>query len=186
MSPYKVTYTGDWNISDTKICPFCGEKIKRVAIKCKHCLSFLEQPKLQEPQKIINTDPATASQPKLQDPQKIINTDPATASNIELIGTLFDGLLESLIATQGYIKNNNMQEKSKSVARSKRIVLGLQGALDFEKGGRLAKNLNELYGYVNRRLLVVDTQNDLDVIDEIIELMDEIRDAWGGVKKIMT
>jgi len=167
MSPYKVTYTGDWNTSDTKICPFCGEKIKRLAIKCKHCLTFLEQPKVEEL-------------------QKIINTDPATASNIELIGTLFDGLLESLIATQGYIKNNNMQEKSKSVARSKRIVLGLQGALDFEKGGRLAKNLNELYGYVNRRLLVVDTQNDLDVIDEIIELMDEIRDAWGGVKKIMT
>ena len=79
-----------------------------------------------------------------------------------------------------------MQEKSKSVARSKRIVLGLQGALDFEKGGDLAENLNELYGYVNRRLLVVDTQNDLNVIDEIIELMDEIRDAWGGVKKMMT
>jgi len=167
MSSYKVTYAGDWNLSDTKICPFCGEKIKKIAIKCKHCLSFLDQPKVEAP-------------------QKIINTDPATASNIELIGTLFDGLLESLIATQGYIKNNNMQEKSKSVARSKRIVLGLQGALDFEKGGRLAKNLNELYGYVNRRLLVVDTQNDLDVIDEIIELMDEIRDAWGGVKKIMT
>ena len=178
MSPYKVTYTGDWNISDTKICPFCGEKIKRVAIKCKHCLSFLEQPKLQESQKIINTDPATANQPKVQEPQKIINTDPATASNIELIGMLFDGLLESLIATQSHIKNNNMQEKSKSVARSRRLVLGLQGALDFEKGGDLAENLNELYGYVIRRLLDVDDKNDQDALREIVKLMDDIRTGW--------
>ena len=163
MSPYKVTYTGDWNTSDTKICPFCGEKIKRLAIKCKHCLTFLEQPKVEEL-------------------QKIIKTDPATASNIELIGTLFDGLLESLIATQGYIKNNNMQEKSKSVAKSRRIVLGLQGALDFEKGGDLAENLNELYGYVIRRLLDVDTKNDLDALREIVNLMDDIRAGWSGLR----
>ena len=91
---------------------------------------------------------------------------------------LFDGLLESLIATQSHIKNNNMQEKSKSVARSRRLVLGLQGALDFEKGGDLAENLNELYGYVIRRLLDVDDKNDQDALREIVKLMDDIRTGW--------
>jgi flagellar protein FliS len=64
-------------------------------------------------------------------------------------------------------------------------VLGLQGALDFEKGGELAKNLNELYDYVTRRLLHVNAHNDLEALDEIQGLMTEIRSAWETVPALI-
>ena len=76
-------------------------------------------------------------------------------------------------------------EKSKAIARASRIVLGLQGALDFEKGGDLAKNLNELYDYVTRRLLHVNAHNDLEALDEIQGLMLEIRSAWETVPALI-
>jgi len=66
-----------------------------------------------------------------------------------------------------------------------RIVIGLQGALDFERGGDLANNLNELYGYVTRRLLHVNARNDLDALEEIFGLMNEIRSAWEGVPDLI-
>ena len=84
-----------------------------------------------------------------------------------------------------HIQHKNIQEKSKSIARASRIVLGLQGALDFEKGGDLANNLNELYGYVTRRLLHVNARNDLDALEEIFGLMNEIRSAWEGVPDLI-
>ena len=109
----------------------------------------------------------------------------ATANNVQLIQMLFDGLLESLSSARGHIQHNNIQEKSKAIARASRIVLGLQGALDFERGGDLATNLNELYSYITRRLFHVNAHNDVAVLDEIYGLMQEIRDAWEGVPALL-
>ena len=114
-----------------------------------------------------------------------VTTGVSAANNVQLIQMLFDGLLESISAARGHIQHNNIQEKSKAIARASRIVLGLQGALDFEKGGDLANNLNELYSYVTRRLFHVNAHNDLAVLDEIYGLMKEIRDAWEGVPSLV-
>jgi len=83
-------------------------------------------------------------------------TGVATADNVQLIQMLFDGLTESLASAKGHIQNNAIEEKSKAISRAGRIVVGLQGALDFERGGELAQNLNELYAYVTRRLFHVN------------------------------
>ena len=114
-----------------------------------------------------------------------VSSGVATANNVQLIQMLFDGLLESLSAARGHIQHKNINEKSKAIARASRIVIGLQGALDFEKGGDLANNLNELYSYVTRRLFQVNAHNDLVVLDEIYGLMREIRDAWEGMPSLV-
>jgi flagellar protein FliS len=112
-------------------------------------------------------------------------TGVASANNVQLIQMLFDGLLESLVVARGHIVHLNISEKSKALTRATRIVLGLQGALDFEKGGDLASNLNELYAYVTRRLFHANAQNDVAAVDEVHGLMREIRDAWEGVPSLV-
>ena len=114
-----------------------------------------------------------------------VSTGVSKASSVELIQMLFDGLIESMSAAKGHIQHNNISEKSKAIARASRIVLGLQGALDFEKGGELAKNLDELYNYVTRRLLHVNARNDLQALEEIYGLMFEIRSAWESVPELI-
>jgi len=114
-----------------------------------------------------------------------VTTGVSQANSVELIQMLFDGLLESMSAAKGHIQHHNIAEKSKAIARASRIVLGLQGALDFEKGGDLAKNLNELYDYVTRRLLHVNAHNDVEALDEIQGLMLEIRSAWETVPALI-
>lgn len=112
-------------------------------------------------------------------------TGVATADNIQLIQMLFDGLMESLAAAKGHIQNNAIEEKSKSLSRAGRIVVGLQGALDFERGGELAQNLNELYAYVTRRLFHVNAYNDLAVLAEVQSLIQDIAQAWQALPSLL-
>ena len=111
-------------------------------------------------------------------------TGVAMADNIQLIQMLFDGLTESLASAKGHIMNNSIEEKSKSISRAGRIVVGLQGALDFERGGELAQNLNELYVYVTRRLFHVNAYNDLAALEEVQSLIKDIADAWKSLPSL--
>lgn len=114
-----------------------------------------------------------------------VATGVATADNIQLIQMLFDGLQESLSAVGGHIQNNAIEEKSKAISRAGRIVVGLQGALDFEKGGELAQNLNELYSYMTRRLFHINAHNDLTALEEVKTLVNDIAQAWQTLPSLL-
>ena len=114
-----------------------------------------------------------------------VTTGVAGADNVQLIQMLFDGLIESLATARGHIEHGMINDKSKALARAGRIVVGLQGALDFEKGGEIARNLNELYSYVTRRLFHVNAHNDLAALAEVHSLMNEIRGAWAMVPQLV-
>jgi flagellar protein FliS len=112
-------------------------------------------------------------------------TGVATADNVQLIQMLFDGLAESLASAKGHIQNNAIEEKSKALSRAGRIVVGLQGALDFERGGELAQNLNELYAYITRRLFHVNAYNDLTALEEVQGLIKDITEAWKTLPSLL-
>jgi flagellar protein FliS len=107
------------------------------------------------------------------------------ADKIELIQMLFDGLIDSLVTAKGHIQRGSIEEKNKSLTRAGRIVIGLQGALDMEKGGDLSRNLYELYSYVTRRLIYVNARNDLDALQEVHTMLNEIRQAWRDVPNLL-
>ena len=113
-------------------------------------------------------------------------TGVATADNVQLIQMLFDGLSESLAMARGHIENKNIAEKSNALARACRIVVGLQGSLDFDRGGELASNLNELYAYMTRRLLHVNAANDLEALAEVASLVRDISEAWQTLPSLLT
>jgi len=89
------------------------------------------------------------------------------------------------VSAQGHLAHGAIQEKGKCIARASRIVVGLQGSLDFAKGGELAQNLNDLYSYVTRRLIYANANNDMAVLQEIHGLMTEIRSAWQEVPSLL-
>jgi flagellar protein FliS len=105
-------------------------------------------------------------------------TGVAQADPIQLTQMLFDGFIESVDTAEGHMRAKDIQQKLKYMARASKILVGLMDTLDLTKGGDLAKNLLELYKYLNKRLLLSNLHNDLEALKEVRHLMNEVRMAW--------
>jgi flagellar secretion chaperone FliS len=98
-----------------------------------------------------------------------------------LIVMLMDGALERIATARGCMQRGETAEKARLLNRTVSIVAELRGSLDLSAGGQIAANLSELYDYMTRRLLMVITSNEIDVLDEVSRLLGEIRGAWTAI-----
>jgi len=104
------------------------------------------------------------------------NADPHT-----LIQMLIDGAIQRLNTAKMHMKQNNVSLKGESLSKAISIIDGLRSSLDMKKGGEIATNLESLYEYMQRQLLVANVENKLENIEEVISLMNEIRSGWESI-----
>lgn len=100
----------------------------------------------------------------------------------KLITLLYDGAIDNLVKAKGCIMRKDYATKGEVMGRAINIVGGLQGFLDMEKGGDVAKNLDALYDYMQRRLFDATRDNDVEIIDEVVNLIKDVREGWEGIR----
>ena len=62
-----------------------------------------------------------------------------------------------------------------------RIVEGLRMSLDRRLDTPLTANLDELYDYIGRRLLLANLNNDDAILDECARLLREVKAGWDEI-----
>lgn len=108
-----------------------------------------------------------------------VNTAVEAATPHKLITMLYDGLLRHLRLAKAHMGNNELGAKAASLSKAISILdQGLRASLDEEKGGELALRLHDLYDYAERRLVHANASNDVTVVDEVIALVEPLREAW--------
>ncbi len=103
------------------------------------------------------------------------------ADSHQLIVMLFDGALERIAVAKGAMARSDIELKGQKISRAIAIINGLSASLDSDKGGDIASNLAQLYDYMQRRLIIANTENDVGALDEVSGLLKEIREAWQAI-----
>lgn len=98
-----------------------------------------------------------------------------------LIVMLLDGAVERVVTARGCMQRNETSEKARLINRAVSIIGELRNSLDLRNGGQIAANLAELYDYMCRRLLLANTDNKVEMLDEVSALLHEIRSAWNAI-----
>lgn len=105
-----------------------------------------------------------------------------SASPHQLVVLLFDGALSAMKKAAILIEQGDIPGKGQALSKAINIISsGLQSGLNHEVGGDLAANLDNLYDYMIRRLLQANLHNDLTAINEVVELLTNIAEAWKEI-----
>ena len=101
----------------------------------------------------------------------------------ELTFMLYQGLVKFLKQAKLFMeKGNNFYDKvNNSIQRSMAIIAELRSTLDMDI--EVSENLDSMYEYMGRRLFDANVEKDTEILDEVIDLAEELRDTW---KEAMT
>lgn len=105
-----------------------------------------------------------------------------TASPLQQIILLYDRAIVALKAAKKDIMQGNIHSKIDNITKANDIIRALDSALDFEKGGDIAKNLHKLYDFIERSLFQVHAKNDIQLIDDLVEILEKLKEGWEGIK----
>ena len=104
-----------------------------------------------------------------------------TAGKLDLIIMCYEKTIQCLRQAKDHIKGKEFEKKVRKVQKAMDIISALQGCLDIEKGGEIARNLDAIYTYLNRRILLGDIRRDLSIFDECVRILDELKSAWKEI-----
>lgn len=113
---------------------------------------------------------------KIDRESAIVASDPHT-----IISMLFNGILESISIAKGAIERKELELKSTQLSKAMNILRSLQDCLDHDSQPQISDNFYQLYGYCIERLTDVSVSLDLAVLDEVVDLLKPLSDAWRSM-----
>ena len=107
------------------------------------------------------------------------------ASPHKLVQMLMEGVLEKLALAKGNTNRQEFEEQGKNINKAMNIIGGLRASLDLEVGGEIAQNLDDLYDYMIRRLMLANSRKDNSLLDEVYNLMVDIKISWETIPETL-
>lgn len=106
----------------------------------------------------------------------------STKTQLDLILKVYDGAIKSFKDASEYYQKEELNEGYEQLERSRKFITHLYTTLDMDKGGEVAQNLGQLYVYIINQINVAEATKDLNIIDDCIGILNNVRSGWKDLK----
>lgn len=111
-----------------------------------------------------------------------LETGVVAASPHKLIVMLFEGAITAVNAALVQMKDDQFEQKGKSISKAVRIIEeGMRASLDKKAGGEIAANLDALYVYIVQCLLQGNLRNNPAQVEEALGLLCDLKASWDAI-----
>lgn len=104
---------------------------------------------------------------------EILNAGP-----VELVVMLYQAAIASIEDARRHLRAGDIRERSNAISKASAILSELAQSLDHEKGGSIARNLTELYDYLQRLILKANIEQIEPPLVEAGKLLDTLLEGW--------
>jgi len=102
----------------------------------------------------------------------------STSSPEVLVARLLGRAVSSIQRARDADRGSAGAERAQALGKAVAVIAELRSALDLERGGEVARNLEDLYEFVNRRLLAASIDHGPEPLDEALRPLEIVSSAW--------
>jgi flagellar secretion chaperone FliS len=106
------------------------------------------------------------------------------ASKEQLLLMLVDGASRFAKIGKQAILDKDIKKAHENIMKTENIFYELMASLDISKAGKWGKSLMSVYDFIVRRLIDANMKKDAKIMDEVIPLIENVKDTWNEAYKI--
>jgi flagellar secretion chaperone FliS len=106
------------------------------------------------------------------------------ASKEQLLLMLVEGAVKFAKIGRQAIVDKDVKKSHENIVKAQNIYYELITTLDVNAGGDWAKSLMSIYEFIVERLVQANMKKDTMIMNEVIPLMEEVRDTWNEAYKL--
>jgi flagellar protein FliS len=106
-----------------------------------------------------------------------------SASAVGQVVALYDRILRDLRQGILSVEAGHIERRVNALNHALTIIGELQGVLDFERGGQVARHLKSFYNVTRAMLTKASVECSVDTLQELISMFSRLRAAWAQVER---
>lgn len=106
------------------------------------------------------------------------------ASKEQLLLMILDGAVKFSKIGRQAIMDKDIKKAHENIVKTQDIFYELIASLDVNRVGEWAKNMMGIYNFIIRRLMEANIKKDVKIMEEVIPLIEDVRDTWNEAYKI--
>ncbi len=108
------------------------------------------------------------------------------ASPVRLVISLYEQAIEDLRRAVLALDQGDIEARTREINHALLVIAQLQGSLDMERGGEVARNLARFYGVLRAGLSEAQQKQSTVLLEQQISQLAEVHEAWLEVERATT
>ncbi|SFA74439.1 flagellar protein FliS [Clostridium frigidicarnis] len=105
------------------------------------------------------------------------------ASKDQLLLMLVDGAVKFAKISRQAIADKDIKKAHESIIRTQDIFIELMATLD-RSNGQWSEQIFRVYEFINSRLVEANLKKSVEIMDEVLPLIEDVRDTWNEAYKL--